>query len=175
MENFSSRNKFEDNLGNVNPDFDEIFVRRPEEHRHKSKERISILWRNELQVFLSIPENRTKKYPKPTSLQHFEVDISRNFQKSKFLFFSTFSKFCLKKISILWHSGHFNMFLCRSLKTALKNTQNSSLYSILKVTFLEIFKNERFCVSQFSRNFFCRLMPGAPQVASHLQNFGKKF
>ncbi len=35
------------------------------------------------------------------------------------------------------------MFLYRSSKTALKNTQNSPLYNILKVTFPEIFKNEK--------------------------------
>ncbi len=45
------------------------------------------------------------------------------------------------------------MFFYRSPKTALKNTQNSPLYTILKLTFPEIFKNESFCFSQFSRNF----------------------
>ncbi len=44
------------------------------------------------------------------------------------------------------------MFLHRSLKTALKNTENSNLYSILKLTFLEILKFESFRLSQFSRN-----------------------
>ncbi len=60
-----------------------------------SRKKISILWHSELLVifFLSIPENRTQKYPKLTSLQHFEIDIPENFQKWKFLFFSIFLKF----------------------------------------------------------------------------------
>ncbi len=57
------------------------------------------------------------------------------------------------KISILWHSELFDMFLHWFPKTALKNTQNLSLYSILKLTFPEIFKNESFRFSQFSWNF----------------------
>ncbi len=43
-------------------------------------------------VSLSIPENHTQKYSKHTSLQHFEVDISGNYQKWKFLFFLSFLK-----------------------------------------------------------------------------------
>ncbi len=58
----------------------------------------------------------------------------------------------MHKISILWHSGLLDMFLHRSLKTVLKNTRNSPLYNILKLTFQEIFKNENFCFSQFSQN-----------------------
>ncbi len=49
------------------------------------------------------------------------------------------------KSSILWHSEFFDMLLYRSPKTAPKNTQNFPLYSILKLTFLDIFKNESFC------------------------------
>ncbi len=51
------------------------------------------------------------------------------------------------------------MFFYRSLKTALENTQNSSLYRNLKLTFLEIFKNVSFCFSQFSRNFVFKKIP----------------
>ncbi len=57
------------------------------------------------------------------------------------------------KISILWLSGFLDMFIHRSPKTALKNTQNSPPCSILKLTFREIFKNEIFLFSQFSRNY----------------------
>ncbi len=45
------------------------------------------------------------------------------------------------------------MFLNLSPKTALKSTQNSSLYSILKLTFPEIFKNESF----FSQFYFKKI------------------
>ncbi len=45
----------------------------------------------------------------------------------------------------------------KSSKTALKNTKNSPLYSILKLTSLKIFKNESFCFPNFlkicSKNF----------------------
>ncbi len=102
---------------------------------------------------LLIPENRTQKYSKPTSTAFWSCH-SRKFSKMKVLFFSIFSKFCLKKIFILWHSGLLDMFFCRSPKTALKNIQNSHLCSILKLTSLKIFKNKSFCFSQFSRNFF---------------------
>ncbi len=51
-----------------------------------------------LHVSLSIPENRTRKYSGLTSLQHFEVDIRRKFQKWKFWLFPIFSKFCFQKI-----------------------------------------------------------------------------
>ncbi len=57
------------------------------------------------------------------------------------------------KISILWHSGHLEMYPHRSLIIALKKNQNSPLYSILKLTFPEIFKNKSFRFSQLSRNF----------------------
>ncbi len=54
-----------------------------EKSGHKSEKTISNLlaqWAFS-HVFLSIPENPSQKYPKLTSLQHFEVDIPRNFQK----------------------------------------------------------------------------------------------
>ncbi len=63
------------------------------------------------------------------------------------------------KTSILWHNGLLDMFLYRSPKTALKSTQNSPLYSILKLTFPEIFKNESFRFSQFSQNFIFKSFP----------------
>ncbi len=50
-----------------------------------------------------------------------------------------------------------SMFLRRSSRTVLKNTQNSPLNSILKLIFLEIFKSKSFRFSQFSRNFFSDL------------------
>ncbi len=49
---------------------------------------------------------------------------SRNVQKWKFPFFPIFSKFCFKKIFILWHIELLDMFLCRPSKIALKNIQN---------------------------------------------------
>ncbi len=76
-----------------------------------------------------------------------------------FLFLSIFSKFNFLKISILWHIGLLDMFLHRSPKTALKNTQNSPLYSILKLIFPKIFKNESFHFSQYSRNFIFKKFP----------------
>ncbi len=48
--------------------------------------------------------------------------------------------------------GLLGMFLCQCPKTTLKNTQNLPLYSIFKLKFPEIFKNESFLFSQFSRN-----------------------
>ncbi len=48
--------------------------------------------------------------------------------------------------------------LCSSI-TALKNTQNSPLYIILKLIFLEIFKNESFRVFKFSWNFVLKKFP----------------
>ncbi len=71
------------------------------------------------------------------------------------------------KISILWHSGLLDMFLHRTPKTALKNTQNLPLYSILKVTFPEIFKKESFRFSQYSQNFFSTYA-SVPQIASQI-------
>ncbi len=100
------------------------------------------------------PRKLHSKNPKLTSLQYFEVDISGNFQKWKFLFFPIFSKCCFKKISYLWHIGLLDMFLCRSPKTALKNTQNSPLCSILKLTFSEYFKNESFRFHSILKIFF---------------------
>ncbi len=97
----------------------------------------------------SIPENGTqKKHSKLTFLQHFEVDIG-NFQRCKFSFFPIFSKFCSRKFPFYGTLGFLPMFFCRSPKTALKNTQNSPLYSIFKLTFLEIFKNESFRFPNF--------------------------
>ncbi len=60
------------------------------------------------------------------------------------------------KIAILWHGELLVMFLHRSPKTALKNTQSLPLQSILKLTLPEIFKNKSFCFPQFSRNFVIR-------------------
>ncbi len=57
------------------------------------------------------------------------------------------------KVSILWHNGFLDTFLHRSPKTTLKKPQNLPLNSILKLTFPEIFKNESYRFSQFSRNF----------------------
>ncbi len=74
--------------------------------------------------------------------------------------FLNFLEMLFKKKSILEHSGLLDMFLSRSPKITLKNSQNSPLYSILKLTFLKILKNESFYVSKFYRNFFFRLMPG---------------
>ncbi len=71
-----------------------------------------------------------------------------------FSFFPIFSKFCLKKNFILWHIGLLDMFLHRSMKNEFKNTQNSPLYSILKLTFPKIFKHESFHFSQYSKIFF---------------------
>ncbi len=78
-----------------------------------------------------------------------------------FSFFPIFSKLCFKKISILWHIVILDIFLHRFPKTALKNTQNSPLYSILKLTFPKIFKNESFHFSQCSQNFFSNLCLGS--------------
>ncbi len=47
------------------------------------------------------------------------------------------------------------MFLCRFPKTAFKNTQNSLLYSILKLTFLGIFKIKVFVFLNFLEILFC--------------------
>ncbi len=69
--------------------------------------------------------------------------------------------FVFKKFSILWHIGLLDMYLHRSPKTALKNTQNSPLYSILKLTFLRIFKNESFRFSQYSQKFSFDLCLGS--------------
>ncbi len=52
------------------------------------------------------------------------------------------------------------MFLRQSPKTTLKNTQKLPLWSILRLTFLEIFKNESFHFSQYSRNFVSYLCLG---------------
>ncbi len=41
----------------------------------------------------SIPKNRPQKHPELTSLQYFETDILKNFQKWKFSFFSILLKF----------------------------------------------------------------------------------
>ncbi len=53
------------------------------------------------------------------------------------------------------------MFFCSTQKIAFKNTRKSPLYSILKLTFPEIFKNKSFCFSQFCRNFFPDLRLGS--------------
>ncbi len=55
---------------------------------------------------LSITENRTQKHPKLTSLQHFEVDIPKNFQKWKFSFLSIFSKFFFQLMPGFLRSPH---------------------------------------------------------------------
>ncbi len=46
------------------------------------------------------------------------------------------------------------MFFYRSPKIALKNTQNSPIYSILKLAFLEIFKNKISFFSIFLKKIF---------------------
>ncbi len=56
-----------------------------------------------------------------------------------------------KKNFVLWYSVLLDMFLYQSLKTALKNTQSSFFYSILKLAFLDIFKNESFRLSKFKK------------------------
>ncbi len=63
------------------------------------------------------------------------------------------------KIFILWRGALLHMFIHRFPKTALKNIQNSPLYSILKLTFPEIFKNKNFRFSQFSQNFVWKKCP----------------
>ncbi len=49
---------------------------------------------------LLIPEKHTQKHSELTSLQHFEIDISKNFQKWKFSFFSIFSKFVFSDLCL---------------------------------------------------------------------------
>ncbi len=85
-------------------------------------------------VSLSIPENRIQKQPKQTSLHHFEVDIPKNFQKWKYSIFPIFFKFYFFLITILCYTRLLDMFLCRSPKTALRNTKNSPVFSIFKFT-----------------------------------------
>ncbi len=79
-----------------------------------------------------------------------------------------------KKFSILWHSGLLDMFLYRYTKTTLKNTQNSPLYSIFKLTFPEIFKNRSFHFFKFPQNFvkekisFCGTVWASWRVSSSI-------
>ncbi len=100
-----------------------------------------------------------------TALKNTQNSTLHSTLKLTFLEIFKNESFCFSQFSrnfvifILWHKELLDMFLRRSLKTALKNTQNSPLYSILKLTFLEIFKNESFRFSQFSRNFVFQLMP----------------
>ncbi len=100
-------------------------------------------------VSVSICENCNQKYLKLTSLKLTFLEIFKN----KSLFFSIFSKFCLKKFPFYWHRVLLNVLLCWSLENVFKNTQNLPPYNILKLTFLGIFKNENFNFSRFSRKF----------------------
>ncbi len=54
---------------------------------------------------------------------------------------------------MLWHRVLLVMFLYQSPETALKNTQNLPFYSILKLTFLKIFKDESFRFSKLKKKF----------------------
>ncbi len=69
--------------------------------------------------------------------------------------FLPLSSECCQRYLFLFSQFSQNLFLKNfHFMTALKNTQNSPLYSILKLTFPKIFKNESFNFSQYSQNFF---------------------
>ncbi len=137
-----------------------VNVRRSEESRHKSKKKIILWHRCLLDIVLYQSPKIALKITENSPLYSILMLKFLKIFKRKFLFSSIFSKFCLKKIFIWWHSGLLGMFLCQYLKPAPNNTQNSPLYSILKLTFLEVFKNKSFCFFQFFRNFVFHFMPG---------------
>ncbi len=129
---------------------------RSEESRHKSRKKFSFYGTVYFLTFFSTdPRKQHSKIPKTYLSTAFWSWYSWEFSKIRvFVFLIFFLIFWKKKISILWYSELLDMFLFRCPKTAFKNIQSIPLYSILKLTFLEIFKNESFCFSQFSGNFF---------------------
>ncbi len=115
--------------------------------------RISILWHGGfLHIFLHRSSKTALENAQNSPLQHFEVNIRGNFQNRKFSFFPIFSTFCLKKIPFYGTLG----FLTR-VSVDCQIPKTSSIYSIFKLTFPEIFKNERFHFSQYPQNFFSDL------------------
>ncbi len=69
------------------------------------------------------------------------------------------------EIYILWHSGLLDKFLYQFPKTTLKNTR-TPLYSILKLTFLKIFKNKGFGFLNFLKILFYKSFHFVAQWAS---------
>ncbi len=109
-------------------------------------------------VSLSIPENRTQKYPKLTSLWHFEVDIPENFQKLNFYF--------LNFLEILFSKHVHFMAQWASLNVSLSITKNRpQKYPKLKFSIAfwnwhswKFLKMKVFVFFSFLE-FFPRLMP----------------
>ncbi len=123
-------------------------------------------------VSLSIPENRIQKYPKLTSLQHFEIDIFRNFQKWKFLFFSILLKFCLKNFHFMAQWAVWHVFLWIPGNRIQKYPKLASLQHFEVVT-PGNFQKCKFSFFTIFLKFFSPLTPGfliSPHVYKISQN-----
>ncbi len=103
-------------------------------------------------------KNCSQKYPKLTSSQPFEVDIPGNFQKWMFLF--QFSRhFVLKRFPFYGTVGFLTRLSVNSQKPHLK-IPKTHLCAAFWSWHLWKFSKISFHFSQFSRNFFFRLIPG---------------
>ncbi len=105
------------------------------------------------------PRKSHSKIPRTHHFTAFWYWHSWSFSKLKVFVFHNFFEILFKKsFSFYGAVGRFlTCFSADSWKPHL-NTQNSPLYSISKLRFLGIFKNESFRFFQFSRNFVFRLM-----------------
>ncbi len=101
------------------------------------------------------PKTTFKNTEDHISLQHFEVDIPGNIKKNKVSVLLNFLEISFQQNFLFYGTVGFFTCMClhRSPKIALKNTQNSLLYSNLKLTFPEIFKNVSLRFSTFFGNF----------------------
>ncbi len=111
-------------------------------------------------VSLSIPENRTQKYLKLPSVQNFEVDILKNFQKWKFLFSSIFSKFCLEKnFHVMTQEASWHVSLSISKNCTQKYPKLTSLQHF-EVDIPRNFQKWKFSFFWIFSKIFFWLMPG---------------
>ncbi len=88
------------------------------------------------------PPKPTLKTTQNSPLHYFEVNIPGNFQKWKFSFFLIFSKSCSEKnFYFITHWASWDVSLS-ILENRTQIYPKPLLYSLLKLTFPEIFKNE---------------------------------
>ncbi len=106
--------------------------------------KISILWHNGLfHMFLGQSPKTTQKYPKLISLQHFEVDIPKNFQKWKYSFFSIFSNFFSTYAWVSQIASHFIKIIHYALLTAHFYFHFPSAFIDSSINFIDLRMKEK--------------------------------
>ncbi len=121
-------------------------MRQPEAPRHKSEKKIPFYG---TLGFLTCSKNRAQKYQNSPPYSILKLTFLEIFKIESFLLSQFSPNFDFKKFLFYRTVGFLTCFSIDPQKP-LSKVPKTHLYSILKLTFLEIFKNKSFRLSQFS-------------------------